>query len=75
MSAAWRSTSKPTRDCTEAPTSSPEPCPQIRAYSAGKGRADADTVNVDEVFPEMIYGADLYRDDINKIISGNTSST
>lgn len=41
--------------------------PTIRAYSAGKGRADADTVNVDEVFPEMIYGADLYRDDINKI--------
>ncbi|MFT3944750.1 MAG: Cof-type HAD-IIB family hydrolase [Ancrocorticia sp.] len=41
--------------------------PAIRAYSAGKGRADADTVNVDEVFPEMIYGADLYRDDINKI--------
>lgn len=41
--------------------------PAIRAYIAGKGAPDSDTVTVGEVFPEMIYGADLYRDDINKI--------
>ncbi|MFT3875029.1 MAG: Cof-type HAD-IIB family hydrolase [Propioniciclava sp.] len=41
--------------------------PAIRTYSAGKGREDSANVTMDEVFPEMIYGADLYRDDINKI--------
>lgn len=41
--------------------------PAIRAYVAGKGAAHSDTVVVDDVFPEMIYGADLSRDDVNKI--------
>ena len=41
--------------------------PATRAYIAGKGRADASSVTVDNVFPEMIYRANLYRDDVNKI--------
>ncbi len=41
--------------------------PTIRAYITGKGVADTSDLTVDDVFPEMIYGADLYRDDINKI--------
>lgn len=41
----------------------------IRAYSAGKGtpREVWDTLEVSDVFPQMIFGADLYRDDVNKI--------
>lgn len=38
----------------------------IQAYIAGKGK-DAAGMTVHDVFPEMIYGADLYRDDIKKI--------
>lgn len=41
--------------------------PAVRAYIAGKGAADSDTVTVDDVFPEMIYDALLDRDDVNKI--------
>ncbi len=41
--------------------------PAIRQYAAAKGAPDADSWMVDSAFPEMIYGADLYRDDINKI--------
>lgn len=41
--------------------------PAVRAYIAGKGATDSATRTVGEVFPHMIYGADLYRDDINKI--------
>ena len=41
--------------------------PTIQRYSARKGAADADTRTVRDVFPEMIFGADLYRDDVNKI--------
>ncbi|MFT3877839.1 MAG: Cof-type HAD-IIB family hydrolase [Propioniciclava sp.] len=41
--------------------------PAMRAYSAGKGAPNSDTITVEEIFPEMIHGADLYRDDINKI--------
>ncbi|MEZ5086264.1 MAG: Cof-type HAD-IIB family hydrolase [Tessaracoccus sp.] len=44
-----------------------EALPVIRAYVAGKGAANSGTVVVDDVFPEMIYGAELYRDDVNKI--------
>src|SRR5699024_11176923 len=32
-----------------------------------KGKADADQASPDTVFPTMIYGADLYRDDVNKV--------
>lgn len=41
--------------------------PATRTYIAGKGRADAASVTVKDVFPEMIFGADPYRDDVNKI--------
>ncbi|MDF1489057.1 HAD family hydrolase [Tessaracoccus caeni] len=41
--------------------------PVLRAYVAGKGATNSETVVVDDVFPEMIYGAELYRDDVNKI--------
>ena len=39
--------------------------PAIREYSHRKGRSDDITVRT--VFPEMIFGADPYRDDVNKI--------
>ena len=39
--------------------------PVIREYQARKGR-DA-TVTVREAFPEMIFGGELYRDDLNKV--------
>ncbi|AMB98559.1 HAD family hydrolase [Aerococcus urinaehominis] len=41
--------------------------PAVRAYMAGEGQAGAQSVTVAQVFPEMIYGADLYRDDVNKV--------
>lgn len=41
--------------------------PTIRAYSARKGDATASTVTVRDVFPEMIFGGELHRDDVNKI--------
>lgn len=42
-----------------------EGTPVIREYSRRKGRADDITVYT--AFPDMIYGADLYRDDVNKV--------
>lgn len=39
--------------------------PLIQEYSKRKGR-DAD-ITVRDVFPDMIFGADLYRDDLNKV--------
>ncbi|MCZ0717600.1 Cof-type HAD-IIB family hydrolase [Aerococcus kribbianus] len=39
----------------------------IQAYSAYKGKADAKQMDVKKVFPDMIFGSDPYRDDINKI--------
>ncbi|MBO3724636.1 HAD family phosphatase [Actinomyces bowdenii] len=41
--------------------------PAIRAYIAGKGHADAESVTVEEVLPDLIDGADPVRDDVNKI--------
>ncbi len=38
----------------------------MQLYTARKGR-DAANVTVRNAFPDMIFGADLYRDDINKI--------
>ncbi len=39
--------------------------PSIQEYSKRKGRG-AD-ITVRDVFPDMIFGADLYRDDLNKV--------
>lgn len=39
--------------------------PFIQEYSKRKGR-EAD-ITVRDVFPDMIFGADLYRDDLNKV--------
>ncbi len=39
--------------------------PSIQEYSKRKGR-EAD-ITVRDVFPDMIFGADLYRDDLNKV--------
>ena len=39
--------------------------PSIQEYSKRKGR-DAD-ITVRDVFPDMIFGADLYRGDLNKV--------
>lgn len=41
--------------------------PAVRAYIAGKGRPDAESMTVEEVFPDFIDGADLVRGDVNKI--------
>ncbi len=41
--------------------------PAIREYSRRKGKEDADGATAATVFPGMIYGADLYRDDLNKV--------
>lgn len=41
--------------------------PAVRAYAAGKGRADAETVSVDEALHGLMETADLIRDDVNKI--------
>lgn len=41
--------------------------PAIREYSRRKGKDDADQATAASVFPDMIYGANLYRDDLNKI--------
>lgn len=40
--------------------------PTIKLYAARKGK-NADSADVHTVFPDMIFGADLYRDDVNKI--------
>lgn len=42
----------------------------IRAYAAGKGRADAETMTLQDAFPDMIFGCrgqELVREDVNKI--------
>jgi Cof subfamily protein (haloacid dehalogenase superfamily) len=41
----------------------------IRAYSAGKGMPENSwrKVGVEDVFPDMIFGGELYRDDVNKV--------
>lgn len=41
--------------------------PVMQEYCRRKGKADADQASPDTVFPTMIYGADLYRDDVNKV--------
>ena len=41
--------------------------PVMKEYCRRKGKADADQASPDTVFPTMIYGADLYRDDVNQV--------
>ncbi len=39
----------------------------LQEYTRRKGRAGAEQLTVRDVFPDMIFGADLYRDDLNKV--------
>ena len=39
----------------------------IQLYSARKGRPDSDRATVRQVFPDMIFGGELYRHDLNKV--------
>ncbi|MGN0286971.1 MAG: Cof-type HAD-IIB family hydrolase [Atopobiaceae bacterium] len=39
----------------------------LRAYALGHGNAHANELETDEIIPGMIFGAPLYRDDVNKI--------
>lgn len=39
----------------------------IQEYSRRKGKTDADKISVRNVFPDMIFNGDLYRDDLNKV--------
>ena len=39
----------------------------VKEYSARKGKENAAFMKVRDVFPEMLFGENLYRDDINKI--------
>lgn len=41
--------------------------PAIRLYSKRKERPGAEQATVRSVFPEMIFGSGLYRDDLNKV--------
>jgi len=41
--------------------------PVMREYSRRKGKANANMVQVTDIFPEMIFGGELYRDDVNKV--------
>ena len=39
----------------------------IKVYYQRKGKENASEQTVRTVFPEMIYGGELYRDDCNKV--------
>ena len=41
--------------------------PVIQEYSKRKGKEGADNLTVRDVFPKMIFGGELYRDDLNKV--------
>lgn len=41
--------------------------PVIKEYCRRKGKDNADDLTIKDVFPEMIYGGELYRDDLNKV--------
>ncbi len=41
--------------------------PVMQEYSARKGQDDAAKMTVRKAFPEMIFGGELYRDDLNKV--------
>lgn len=39
----------------------------VREYRRRKNKADAKTITVREAFPDMIFGGELYRSDLNKV--------
>lgn len=39
----------------------------VAMYAKRKGKTDAEQMTVKEAFPDMIFGGELYRDDLNKI--------
>lgn len=39
----------------------------VQEYSRRKGKENAEKLTIADVFPEMIYGGALYRDDLNKV--------
>lgn len=41
--------------------------PALRAYAKGKGAPNADELETDDMMHGMIYGGELYRDDLNKV--------
>ena len=41
--------------------------PVLRIYAGRKGAANANTLETDDVMHGMVYGGDLYRDDLNKV--------
>ena len=41
--------------------------PVIKEYCKRKGKDHAEELTVRDIFPEMIYGGELYRDDVNKV--------
>lgn len=41
--------------------------PVVREYTRRKGKPGAETLTVRQAFPEMIFGGELYRDDLNKV--------
>lgn len=41
--------------------------PIIKEYSKRKGNSEADKITIRAAFPELIFGGELYRDDLNKI--------
>lgn len=41
--------------------------PAIRKYGERKGKAHAEELKIEDVFPEMIFHGELYRDDVNKV--------
>ena len=41
--------------------------PVIQEYSKRKGKENAEKITVREEFPDMIFGGELYRDDVNKV--------
>ena len=41
--------------------------PVVQMYSRRKGEEDSGVRTVREAFPDMIFGADLYRNDVNKV--------
>ncbi len=41
--------------------------PVMQEYSRRKGKENANKLTVKDIYPEMIYGGELYRDDLNKV--------
>lgn len=41
--------------------------PAIQEYSRRKGKDNIDNITVSDVFPDMIWNGELYRDDVNKV--------